>query len=266
MLGDGRTKYMYRFLAPIVGFEYKHYEYKSFEQAIKKAKAEIDVGYPPVLGALDMYYLKYYPKLYHKEHIPFRYVLMIGYDDDAQCIYLYDCGREEIQTLTYEELRYAWDCGYPGLSKPNTICSIRMKTTKNKYQIAREALAKRCEMYFNPPVSFVGRKGFEKFIHDLPKWETELTKEEYDRVLINMVMLFGSVPTVPNALRGINKPDSINYCGGFDKMSRILEELGNEYNNKNWLKASKRFAEGATAISEIKDVIVDYLMGNRTRL
>lgn len=121
-------------------------------------------------------------------------------------------------------------------------------------------------MYFNPPVSFVGRKGFEKFIHDLPKWEYELTKEEYDKVLINMVMLFGSVPTVPNALRGINEPDSINYCGGFDKMSRILEELGNEYNNKNWLKASKRFAEGATAISEIKDVIVDYLMGNRTRL
>ncbi|WP_330587760.1 BtrH N-terminal domain-containing protein [Anaerocolumna sedimenticola] len=73
-LGDGRTKQMYKFLAPIVGFEYKHYEYKTFEQAIKKAKAEIDAGYPPVLGALDMYYLPYYLKLYHGEHIPFHYI------------------------------------------------------------------------------------------------------------------------------------------------------------------------------------------------
>ena len=54
-LGDGRTKQMYEFLAPIVGFEYKHYEYKTFDQVIKKAKAEIDAGHPTVLGALDMY-------------------------------------------------------------------------------------------------------------------------------------------------------------------------------------------------------------------
>ena len=27
--GDGRTKKMYEFLAPIVGFEYKHYEHKN---------------------------------------------------------------------------------------------------------------------------------------------------------------------------------------------------------------------------------------------
>jgi len=38
-LGDGRTKQMYEFLAPIVEFEYKHYEYKTFEQAIKKSKS-----------------------------------------------------------------------------------------------------------------------------------------------------------------------------------------------------------------------------------
>ena len=120
-------------------------------------------------------------------------------------------------------------------------------------------------MYFNPPVSFVGRKGFEKFIHDLPKWEYELTKEEYDKVLINIVMLLGSVPTVPNVLRGISEPDKINYCGGFDKMSWILEEIGKEYDNKNWLKASERFEEGAVAISEIKDVIVAYLMGEHDK-
>jgi len=257
-LGDGRTKQMYGFLAPIVEFEYKHCAYKTFEQAIKKAKAEIDAGYPPVLGALDMYYLPYYPKLYHGEHIPFHYVLMVGYDD-ARCVYLLDCGRKEMQTLSYDELRRAWNCSYPGLSGPNTVCMVRMNAGKNKRQIAREALAKKGEIFLNPPVSFVGRKGFDKFIRELPELKCELAKEDYDKILANMVTFFGTIPTVPNALRGIKEPDEVSFCGGFDKMSRVLDEMGREYENEEWLAASGRFEEGAAIISEIAEIIVAYL-------
>lgn len=264
-LGDGRTKQMYEFLAPIAGFEYKHYEYRTFEQAIRKAKTEIDAGFPVVLGALDMYYLPYFSKLYHGDHIPFHYVLMVGYDDAAQCIYLHDCGREEVQMLSYEELRLAWDCNYPGLSKPNTVCVVRMNTTKSKYQIAKEALTKKGEWFMNPPVGFVGRKGFEKFIHELPKLKSELTKEDYDRVLINLVTFFGTVPTVPNAVRGIKEPDVVSFGGGFDKMSRILLTMGKEYGNEVWIKTSERFTEGATIISNITKVIVAYLTGKNDR-
>ncbi|MDD3212418.1 MAG: BtrH N-terminal domain-containing protein [Eubacteriales bacterium] len=262
-LGDGRTKQMYRFLAPIAGFTYKHYEYQTFEQALTKAKAEIDAGYPIVLGALDMYYLPYFPKLYHGDHIPFHYVLMIGYDEAAQCIDLLDCARQEAQTLPLDALRQAWDCGYPGLSKPNTVCTIRMNATKNKCQIAKEALATRGEMFLHPPVNFVGKKGFEKFIHELPQLKSELTKEEYDKLLENMVTFFGTVPTVPNALRGIDAPDEVAFCGGFDKMSRILDDMGQEYNNKAWLTAAAHFQEGAAFISEITNIIVAYLTGKR---
>lgn len=258
-LGDGRTRKMYEFLAPIVGFEYKYYEYKSFEQAIKKAKTEIEAGYPPVLGALDMYYLPYFSKLYHGEHIPFHYVLMVGYDDDTQCIYLLDCGRKEVRTLPCDELREAWNCSYPGLSKPNTVCTVRMNSTKNKYQIAKEALAKKREMFLNPSVGFVGRKGLQKFIYELPQLKSELTKEDYDRILVNMLTFFGTVPTVPNALRGINEPDKVSFGGGFDKMSRVLNDLGREYGNKAWLEAAGRFDEGAVTISEITNIIVAYL-------
>lgn len=264
-LGDGRTKQMYEFLAPIAGFEYKHYEYKTFEQAIKKAKAEIDAGYPTVLGALDMYYLPYYSKLYHGEHIPFHYVLMTGYDDVAQRIYLLDCGREEVQTLPYDELRHAWECSYPGLSKPNTVCTVRMNAAKNKYQIAKEALAKKREMFLNPPVSFIGRKGFHTFIYELPKLKSELTKEDYDKILANTVMFFGTVPAVPNALRGIKEPDEVSFGGGFDKMSRVLNDMGREYGNEAWLEASGRFEEGAIIISEITNIIVACLTGEKDR-
>lgn len=264
-LGDGRTKQMYGFLAPIVGFEYKHYAYKTFDQAIKKAKTEIDAGYPPVLGALDLYYLPYYSKLYHEEHIPFHYVLMVGYDDDAQCIDLLDCGRKEVRTLPYDELRHAWDCSYPGLSKPNTVCTVRMNATRNKYQIAKEALTKKSEMFLNPPASFIGRKGFDKFIHELPKLKNELTKADYDQILANMVMFFGTVPTVPNALRGIDEPDEVDFGGGFDKMSRVLNDMGKEYGNKVWFEVSSRFEEGAVFISEITSVIVAYLAGENDK-
>lgn len=106
-------------------------------------------------------------------------------------------GREEVQTLTYDELRHAWDCGYPGLLKPNTVCTIRMNSKKNKYQIAKEALAIKSEMFLNPPMSFVGRKEFQKFIHELPKLKSELMKADYDKILANMVMFFSTVPTVP---------------------------------------------------------------------
>lgn len=258
-LGDGRTKKMYEFLAPIVGFEYKHYEFKKYEQALKKAKSEIDSGYPVVLGALDMYYLPYYEKLYHKEHIPFHYVLMVGYDDMAERIYLYDCGRTELLSLSYDELCECMNCSYPGLSKANTICTVRMNSSKNKYQIAQEALAIKRDMFLNPSTVFLGYKGFEKFIKELPQWKHELEKDDYDRILANMVMLFGTVPTIPNAIKGIEEPDSVEFKGGFDKMSKMLKCIGTEYKNDCWVQVAEIFEESSIIIEKISNIIIDYL-------
>jgi hypothetical protein len=95
--GDGRTKLMYKEIADIVGFQYKHTEGKTFDYAIKTAKTQIDAGNPVILGGLDMYYLTYYPKFYMKLHIPLHYVMMIGYDDEKGCGYVLDCGVEALQ-------------------------------------------------------------------------------------------------------------------------------------------------------------------------
>ncbi|MCC0639837.1 MULTISPECIES: BtrH N-terminal domain-containing protein [unclassified Clostridioides] len=259
-LGDGRTKKMYEFLAPIVGFEYKHYEFKKYEQALKKAKSEIDSGYPVVLGALDMYYLPYYEKLYHKEHIPFHYVLMVGYDDIEERIYLYDCGITDLISISYDELCECMNCSYPGLSKANTICTVRMNSSKNKYQIAQEALAIKRDMFLNPPTGFLGYKGFEKFIKELSQWKHELEKDDYDRILANMVMFFGTVPTIPNAIKGIEEPDSVEFKGGFDKMSKMLKSIGTEYKNDCWVQVAEIFEESAIIIEKISNIIIDYLL------
>jgi hypothetical protein len=140
-----------------------------------------------------------------------------------------------------------------------------MNARKNKYQIAKEAFAKKGEMFLNPPVSFVGKNGFKKFINDLPKLKSELAKEDYNRILANMVMFFGTVPTTPNALRGIKEPDEVNFGGGFDKMSRVLSDMGREYGNETWLEASEHFEEGAVIISQITDLIVAYLIGSNDK-
>lgn len=258
-LGDGRTKKMYEFLAPIVGFEYKHYEFKKYEQVLKKAKSEIDSGYPVVLGALDMYYLPYYEKLYHKDHIPFHYVLMVGYDDMEERIYLYDCGKTELLSISYDELCECMNCSYPGLSKANTICTVRMNSSKNKYQIAQEALAIKSDMFLNPPKGFLGYKGFEKFIKELPQWKYELGKDDYDKILANMVMFFGTVPTIPNAIKGIEEPDSVEFKGGFDKMSKMLKCIGTEYKNDCWVQVAEIFEESSIIIEKISNIIIDYL-------
>ena len=258
-LGDGRTKKMYEFLAPIVGFEYKFHECRSFEKALIKAKSEIDSGYPVVLGALDMFYLPYFKKLYHKEHNPFHYVLMVGYDDEEQNIYLYDCGRVELISLSYNELRDAMNCKCPGVSKENTICTIRIMEGRDKIQIAKDALIKQKNSLLNPSKNFCGYKGFEKFISEFPRWRSEIGKEEYDKILIHMVQFFGTVPTIPNAIKGIDEPDLVEFKGGFDKMSRLLKYLGDETKDDYWTKSAVFFDEGAAVIKRISDVIVDYL-------
>lgn len=258
-LGDGRTKKMYEFLAPIVGLDYKIYAYKTFDKALAKIKAEIDAGFPCMIGALDMFYLPHFEKLYHKEHIPFHYELAIGYDDESRILYFNDCGRTEAQTISYDELRLAFDCSYPGLSKPNTVWAIRMHTSKGKYEIAKEAFAKKKDLYLQPPVGFIGYRGFEKFIKDLPNWKIELSKEDYDKILYNMVQFFGTVPTIPNALRGIDEADTIAFGGGFDKAAVVLSSLGKEYNDTSMTKAAEIFDGAAPIIAQIKEIIVDYL-------
>ena len=258
-LGDGRTRKMYEFLAPIVGLDYKVYEFKSFEKALAKIRAEIDAGFPCMLGALDMFYLPHFEKLYHREHIPFHYDLAIGYDDDARLIYFNDCGRADIQTISYDELRLAFDCSYQGLSKPNTVWVIRLHTNKGKYEIAKDALAMKKKLYLDSPVGFIGSRGLEKFIKDLPNWKNEMSKDDYDKILFNMVQFFGTVPTVPNALRGIAEPDTMEFGGGFDKAAVILSSLGNEYDDAGMTNAAAIFASAAPVIAQIKEVIVNYL-------
>lgn len=133
-------------------------------------------------------------------------------------------------------------------------------TARNcKYQIAKAALTKKREQYLYPTTSFQGCRGFEKFIHDLPNWKEDIPPQDYDNLLTNMVTFFGTVPTLPNALKGIKAPDTVTFKGGFDKMASLLKTLGTEYSNPTFLKAAAIHEETAGLIEQISDILITYL-------
>ena len=69
-------KYLMKDLANIIGFKEIVIEGKSFEFMFSRLKDFIEKEQPVVAGALDMYYLHYYPDLYKKQHVPIHYVLV----------------------------------------------------------------------------------------------------------------------------------------------------------------------------------------------
>ena len=48
-------------------------------------------------------------------------------------------------------------------------------------------------------------------------------------------------------------------------MSRILLDMGKEYGNEVWIEVSECFEKGAEIISEITNVIVTYLVGEKDK-
>jgi hypothetical protein len=260
--GDGRTRQMYKLLSPIVGFDYHFIECKTPEIALTKAKKEIDLGYPVVIGAFDMYYLEYYPKLYHKDHIPFHYFLMVGYDDELEKIYLYDCGRKERLELSYANLFLGMGAEYEGLSRQNTICTIRMNNPNCKEHILKTALEYKANLFVNPPTGFLGINGIKKFAKELPDWENELGKEETAKIIKNMIPFFGSVPTTPNKLLGINEKDDIAFMFSRDKVGKLLKELSVEYKNNQLKKAGDLFYKSGQEFEKLCNVFVDYILEN----
>lgn len=71
----------------------------------------------------------------------------------------------------------------------------------------------------------------------LPTLREDIGKEEYGKILTNMVMFFGEVPTLPNEIKGINEPDFIEFKGRFDKIGDILIYLGEETKDDSWIKS-----------------------------
>lgn len=262
---DGRTKQMYKSVSNLIGLRYKHIEGRRYAYAMKKAKEQIDEDKPVVLGCLDMYYLKYYTKFYYQQHIPIHYVLMVGYDDEKECVYVFDCGLEDMQEISYEMLEKALNIEKTNLSDKNTICIVDFDNHPDSVlEIAKKGFYRKATTMLEPPVRHIGIAGMRKLAKEIGQWETELTRTEYEKALRNIVMFTGTVPSPPSRLLGVAGDDNIRHMAAREKLVSLFLQLGENYGVELWIKAAKCFQQSGAMIENVTDSIVAYLLGERS--
>lgn len=220
-VGDGRTRVTYNHLKDIVGFTYRISEGRSYEYALKCIKMEIDQRKPVILGPLDMFYLPYL-KMYQKDHIPMHYVLMVGYDDESEKIFLYDCDRIELQELSYKELRDAWAIEKNAVGDKNGFIRFSLnEDCKSVPEIVEASLHRKAAEQLRQKPEMIGVSAFKKIAREFPHWATVLSAEAYKNALKGLPEFWGTVPKLPNRLMGIDEEEhGVSYHGDVNGSAR----------------------------------------------
>ena len=262
--GDGRTKKMYNALSHIVGFTYKCIEGRTFSYTLKKAKQQIDMEKPVVLGPLDMYYLEYYPKMYLKEHIPYHYVLMIGYDEEG--VFIYDCGKDKPQKLSYESLEKSLNIVKTDLGDKNSIFIIDFDDkVNNVLEIAKKSLQIKAEEFLYPPTNFLGVKGMYKLAGEIDNWKDELNRDDLNGLILNFLNFTGTVPCLPARMTK-GEESNIKHMAQREKLACVLKELGEKYKIEQWIKSSNEFLKSGAKIEEIVEDMISYMLKEKNEL
>ncbi len=264
---DGRTRKTYDKIKAEIGLQYKISEGRTFEYAFKSVKSEIDHGSPVIIGPLDMFYLPYL-KMYHKNHIPMHYVLMVGYDEEERCVYVYDCGRSEMQTLPYDELRSAWQIEKNSVGDKNGFIRFTLfGQMQSQYDLAKRIFKRKAEEQLKEKLKFTGVNAFRKIAYEFPAWSSDMSEEEYRNALMSLIEFFGRVPKLPDKLSGIdNETSDIPYKGNCDRLGNVLLVLGNKFQQKNWSEAGSLFIEVGEIFEKITNSMVSYLCGGKDSL
>lgn len=264
---DGRTRKTYSKIKEEIGLQFKISEGRTFDYAFKSVKREIDNGNPVILGPLDMYDLPYL-KMYHKVHIPIHYVLMVGYDEEEECVYLYDCGREKMQKLSYDELQNAWQIEKNGVGDKNGFIRFSLPgRLRSEYELAQSCFKRKAERQLREKPEILGINALRKIALDFPEWKEEMPEKVFRNGLMSLTEFFGRVPKLPNRLLGSNSEDAdIPYKGNCDRIGNVLLVLGNKYRREDWVEAGSLFMECGELFEEITNQIISYLCDEENTL
>lgn len=261
-LADGRTRKTYDKIKDIIGLTYQISEGKTLAYALKSIKREIDQGHPVILVPLDMYYLPYL-RMYHKEHIPMHYVLMAGYDEEKNCMLIYDCDREELQELQQEELVQAWQIEKNAVGNKNGFIRFDLPEKPiDKYHLADICLWNKAMRQLSKKPDFVGINAFNKIAMEFPSWKEKFSEEEYKNALATLTEYFGMVPKFPNEILGVREKEDICFDGNYNRLGSILLKLGEEYHRDDWRQAGKLFCQCGTLIENITNRIIRFYCHN----
>ncbi len=230
-------KYLMRDLANIIGFEETVIEGRSFGFTFSRLKDFIDKGQPVVAGALDMYYLHYYSDLYKKQHVPIHYVLVVGYDDEEQVVFVHDCSHENVQKLHYDEFEKSLDVKVPGMSKRNTLRAFTLpEKIPSEFEVAKKGFAHKAERFLNPPVRLFGIPAMRRLAHETFEWDNKKCFE-------HMVTYATTPPLLPETFENSHAMRLWQ--------ADVLDTLGNRYNVSNWIEASRLFSRSGKKIMKL---------------
>lgn len=75
----------------------------------------------------------------------------------------------------------------------------------------------------------------------------------------------GKVPKVPNQIMGLEEND-IPYKANYDRLAKIVYELGQEYKQDHWVKSAQLFDKCGKNIETIVAYIVQYCCSGVDRI
>jgi hypothetical protein len=231
-------KYLMKNLQEILGFTQTISEGKSFKSEFPKIKGYLDKDVPVVVGALDMFYLHYYIDLYQKEHVPIHYLLVVGYDDEQELIYVHDCTFAGVQEIPYREFETCLNVNTPGLSKKNTYRVFTLPSKPpSELEIAEKGFKYKANSMLKPPVSMFGIPAIRKLAKEITDW-TNLS------CINHMVAYAGLTP--PLIAEDLSNNDGLRF-----QESNLFRDMGLKYNRKQWLEAAELFRQSGESIIEL---------------
>lgn len=262
-LGQGSIgKREYEFWKSIMGYEVIAGEGKCFRTTWKNVRELLDQDIPVILFGLDMFHLPYQSKFYHKQHIPGHVVLMIGYDEVNA--YVHDNSKTKVQIIPIVELELAWAEDYIGISKKNAYFGIDMKTPETDVaRIVQKGIGKNAEAYLSSPLSFMGRRGLNRFIAEFPKWADNMfTEEELKRIYLHFIEYTGSVlPELPYEISGQKSGIFNPHRASRDKFAQALVKCKDSFGTGGWEEAAVHFQKSGKIIGEIVNGFIEDVVG-----
>ena len=164
---SGRTQYLEIDLCVNLGL---HCTLRSgnFDNEWRIIKEKIDNN-EPTIALVDTYFLPYFKTRYH---FPMHRVIIVGYNDEEDIVYISDNEREEIQEVPYKIFKKARTSSSLPIPTENKWFEIAIENKIKPIKTAiRDAIEKTYYSMFQQDCENYGVKGLKKFTKDLKMWD-----------------------------------------------------------------------------------------------
>ncbi len=213
---------LYSRLASVLGFEVHSSEGEDFATALKNVQDYIDSEIPVILFGVDMYHLSYHKRYYHSKHVAGHIIMMCGYDDRG--IFLFDNSKEEIMSLSYTDLKEAWNKDIPGLCKKNAYHAVDFTANDiDDCLVFPRLINCAANEYFTPTMPLSGKKGLEQFIGEMLTLPDKYDKKTIEQIYTRIAMFTASqIPELPKVMNENNNEKYNPHMGSRDKTANTI--------------------------------------------